>query len=130
VPHILHALSDDKSLSIFDWVIREDVRSKIIIKRLKLTPKQYYSRLSALMNSGVIEKTNGKYRLTSLGGVVHEALQLIESGVNYYWKLKAIDSIAAGLSDQERNKIVERLIDKQELRELVLRKLKQDRSKE
>jgi hypothetical protein len=65
-----------------------------------------------------------------LGGVVHEALQLIESGVNYYWKLKAIDSIAAGFSDQERNKIVERLIDKQELRELVLRKLQQDLSKE
>jgi predicted transcriptional regulator len=68
VPHIINALSDDKSLSIFDWVIREDGRSKIIIKRLKLTPKQYYSRLSVLKNSGVIEKTNGKYRLTSLGG--------------------------------------------------------------
>ena len=124
---VLDALSDDKSLIIFDWVIGDGGRTKTIIERLKLTPKQFYSRLSALMDSGLIERKNGKYVLTSLGGV-HESLQLIKSGVEYYWKLKAIDSIKPGFSEQERSKIVEQLIDKQELRELILRKLQRDQS--
>jgi predicted transcriptional regulator len=128
VPQILQALSDDKSLIIFDWVIRDGVRSKNIIERLKFTPKQFYSRLSALVDSGLIERKNKKYLLTSLGGLVYEALKIIESGVEYYWKLKAIDSIKPEFSEQEREKIIGQLIDKQEIRELILRKLQRDQS--
>jgi hypothetical protein len=76
----------------------------------------------------VVERKNGKYSLTSLG-VVHEGLKLIESGVNYYWSLKAIDSIRPEFSEEAWNKIIEQLIDKQEIRELVIRKLREGRSK-
>jgi hypothetical protein len=129
LPQILRALSDDKSSLIFDLAIHGGLKKEIIIKRLKITRKQYYSRLSALTDSGLIERKNGEYIFTSLGGVVHEALQLIKSGVSYYWSLKAVDSFKLGFSEQERGKIIEQLIDKQELRDLLIKKLKEDQPK-
>jgi predicted transcriptional regulator len=127
IQKILDALADHNALLIFYLIASEGIlRSNTAIKELKITPKQYYSKLSALTKSGIVEKENGKYSLTSFGIVVHEALQLIESGVNYYWKLKAIDSIKPEFSENERNKIIEQLIDKRELRELVMRKFKED----
>jgi DNA-binding HxlR family transcriptional regulator len=129
MPEILDALADHDTLLLFYLIASEGIlTSNTAIKELKITPKQYYSKLSSLTKSGIVEKENGKYSLTSLGIVVHEALQLIESGVNYYWKLKAIDSLRVGFSAEERNKIIEQLIDKRELSELVIRKFKEDRS--
>jgi len=127
---ILDVLADHNTLLVFYLIASEGIlRSNIAMKELKITPKQYYTKLSTLTKSGIVEKKNRKYLLTSFGIVVHEALQLIESGVNYYWKLKAIDSLRVGFSEEERNKIIEQLIDKRELRELVIRKFKEDQSR-
>ena len=77
--------------------------------------------MSALRKSGLVEKINGTYFLTSFGEVVHEARQLIESAIMDYWKFKAIDVIWFELPKKERNKIIEVLIDSQEIRELLSR---------
>jgi predicted transcriptional regulator len=84
---------------------------KRIINILGLTPKQYHSRISALTKSGMVEKNNGKYFLTSFGKVVHEARQLIGSAIKDYWKFKAIDAIWFEIPKKEQNKIIESLID-------------------
>ena len=119
---VLNALSNDKSLALFDAIALEGGDSQNIMKRSKLTSKQYYLRISALVKSGLVEKRNGKYYLTSFGEVALEARQLIGSGIKDYWKLKAINSIGLELPRQERNQIIEALIDKQEIKELLLRR--------
>jgi predicted transcriptional regulator len=119
---VLNALSNDKSLALFDAIALEAGDSENIMKRSKLTSKQYYLRISALVKSGLVEKRNGKYYLTSFGEVALEARQLIGSGIKDYWKLKAINSIGLELPRQERNQIIEALIDKQEIKELLLRR--------
>jgi hypothetical protein len=91
--------------------------------KLGLTRKQYYSRMSALTNAGLILRSNGQYSLTSFGKVVYEAQLLIEMAKQNYWKLRAIDSVefsARGLSLEERSKIIETLIVEDDLKEILL----------
>jgi hypothetical protein len=53
--------------------------------------------------------------------VVHEARQLIESGVGQYWQLKAINAIRFELPKKDRNETIEVLIGDQVIRELLFR---------
>ena len=119
---VLNALANDKSLALFDTIALEAGDSENIMKRSKLNRKGYYSRISALIKSSLVEKRNGKYYLTSFGEVALEARQLIGSAIKEYWRLKAINSIGLELPQQERSQIIEALIDKKEIKELLLKR--------
>jgi predicted transcriptional regulator len=118
---VINALFQEKFFVVFDLIAIEGGDRKRIINSLGLTPKQYHSRISALRKSGLVEKINEKYFLTSFGKVVHEARQLIESAIKDYWKFKAIDAIWFELPKKERNKIIDSLIDNEDIRELLFR---------
>src|SRR6266516_3828493 len=93
VSETLTAISDDKSLVLFNTIALSSGNTDILISKLGLTRKQYYSRMYALTNAGLITRSNGKYSLTSFGKIVYEAQILIGKAKQNYWKLKAIDSI-------------------------------------
>ena len=78
VSDVLSAISDDKSLVLFNTIALASGDSSILISRLDLTRKQYYSRMSDLINAGLIRRKNGKYYVTSLGKVVYKAQELME----------------------------------------------------
>ena len=118
---IINALSSGNSLVVFDLIAVEGGDKKSIINSLRLSPKQYNSAISALRKSGLVEKINGKYIITSFGEVVQKARQLIETGVREYWQLKAIDAIWLELPKKERNETIEAVICDQEIRELLFR---------
>jgi predicted transcriptional regulator len=86
---VINALFQEKFFVVFDLIAVEGGDRKQIINSLGLTPKQYHSRISALRKSGLVEKINEKYFLTSFGKVVHEARQLIESAIKDYWKFES-----------------------------------------
>src|SRR5712691_258785 len=117
---VLKALSNDKSLDLLDTIALESGDRNVIMKNLKLTRRQYYSRISGLIKSGLIEKHYGKYFLTSFGNIVWEARKLIALGVENYWKLKAIDAIRRELPEHELAKTIEGFIDEPKIRELLL----------
>ena len=108
----LKALSDDKSLILFNMVALTLARNTAdVMNRLGLTRKQYYSRMNALINAGLVMKKSSKYFLTSFGKVVYESHMLIGHAIENYWKLKAIDSIETSLLDhdisaEERKRII------------------------
>jgi hypothetical protein len=131
---ILKALSDDKSLDLFKIIASapnavysidsgELINTQLLISRVKLTRKQYYSRISTLISSGLVKRSNGKYLLTSLGKVVYSVNVLIDQAILDHWKLKAIDALetksSSGILDEEREKIVNMLIDNHELKGLL-----------
>jgi hypothetical protein len=133
---ILRALSDDKSLDLFEIIASASARDTIystdngelintqqLLSKVKLTRKQYYSRISTLISSGLIKRSNGKYLLTSLGKVAYCAKALIDQAINDHWKLKAIDAIETKSSPrilaEEREKIVDMLIDNNELKGIL-----------
>jgi hypothetical protein len=87
---ILRSISDDKALTIFNTIALSNGSAPTAISRLKLTRKQYYSRMSAMTNAGIITRRNGKFFLTSFGKVVYQALILIGKAQQNCWKLKAV----------------------------------------
>lgn len=93
------------------------------ILNLKLTRKQYYSRLHNLIICGLIQKTNGMYRLTSFGRIIFDWHLVIRDTIaKEYWKLRAIDMLgSSGIPDSERSKVVDTLIDNDKLKQFLNR---------
>ena len=93
VANILKKISDDKTLTLFNSIAVSNGDKYIHLRKMSLTPKQYYSRLSGLMSAGLIRRKNGKYSLSLIGKIVYDVQINIGKALSYYWKLKAIESI-------------------------------------
>ena len=121
VSDTLGAISNEKSLVLFNTIALAGGDSSILVKRLNLTRKQYYSRMSDLTNAGLILRKNGMYFLTSFGKVVYEAQDLIGKAVQHLSKLKAIDSIeSAEFPASELSKVIDTLIENSEIKEILI----------
>ncbi|MDQ3837649.1 MAG: hypothetical protein M3297_00090, partial [Thermoproteota archaeon] len=88
--HILKRISDEKALTLFNNIATSDADRSFVLK-YDLTSKQFYRRISGLMDAGLIRRYKGKYSLTSLGKLVYDSLMLISKALTYYGKLKAIE---------------------------------------
>ena len=123
IANIFSAIADDKSLVLFNTIAIAGGASDILITRLGVTRKQYYSRISALMETGLISRKDRQYMLTSLGKIVYDAQLMIGRATNTYWKLKAIDSIETehSLPGDERNRIINTLIDNQDIAKILVK---------
>ena len=124
---VFNAISDKKSLDLFKSIVMAKAGdTDIYRKKIKLTRKQYYSRMSRMIKVGLIKRKNRKYFLTSLGKVVYEAESMIESALNDYWKLKALDSLKGDglnmeLPTEEHSKILDTLIANQNIKQILLK---------
>jgi predicted transcriptional regulator len=117
----LSAISDDKSLVLFNTIALASGDSSILISRLNLTRKQYYSRMFDLINAGLVRRINGRYFVTSFGKVVYKAQELIGMAVQYSSKLKAIDSVESPkFPAAELSKIIDTLIGNSEIKEILV----------
>jgi predicted transcriptional regulator len=91
---------------------------------MKLTTKQYYSRIAALTKVDLIKKSKGRYSLTVLGKIVYDALLNIGRALNNYWKLKALESIRTSsfgqLPREEFIRLVDTLIDNHQIKSIIL----------
>jgi hypothetical protein len=126
VVDILRTISDKKALALFETIALVKPSSDILIDKTQLTRKQYYSRMSNLMKSGLVKRKSRKYTLTSFGKVVYDIHIIIEKVItNYYWKLKAFDLVEvtnSSLSKEEHNKILDALIDNENIKQLIISK--------
>ena len=121
---ILGAISDNRASNILKNIASADSNSDILITELKLTRKQYYSRMSVLLKAGLVKRQRGRYLLTAFGKVIYSAQMSleakIESALNNYWKLKAIDSLEMP-SMEENDKVISMLIDNQEIKDILIK---------
>jgi hypothetical protein len=143
VVSVLSAVSNNKSLSLFNTIAVANVsnpasaaddgpsqqqqpRAEILISRMNLTRKQYYSRINRLREAGLIQRKGARFVLTSLGKVVYETHKTIGFAIHNQWKLQAIDSLdtslsAEGMPIEERRKLVKALIgDHEVIKEILL----------
>jgi DNA-binding Lrp family transcriptional regulator len=101
-----------------------DTSSSVIMARLGLTPRQYHSRMKKLMDGGLIDRIDGRYRVTFIGIVFFTWYGKTETVIEYYWKLKTIDSIIGisvgekKLPVRELKRIIEALIQNQEMKNI------------
>ena len=133
VETVISAISDNKSLSLFNIIAIMSSHAsdgqpnrEILISRLNLTRKQYYTRISQFRDAGLITKKRARFVLTSLGRVVYETQKTIGVAIQNRWKLEAIDSIqtsqlANRMPTEERQKLINTLVgDCDEIRDILL----------
>ena len=118
---VFESLSDNLSLGLFRTIAQDSISSVILRSRVKSTRKQYYSRLSKMMNAGLVKRNNGKLVLTAFGKIVYRVQETVENASNNQWKLRATDSIELSdeLPAEERRQLIESLIDNKQLREIL-----------
>src|SRR5207244_11860191 len=83
---VLSAIADAKSLLIFQSIAPGFVESDDLLKKANLSRKQYYSRISAIMDACLVTRKNKKYCLMSLGKIVYGLLKKTQNAINNYWK--------------------------------------------
>ena len=120
---ILSTISERKGSDIFKSIATMTTNTDVLITKLKLTRKQYYSRMSNLVKLGLVKRQNGRYLLTSFGKVIYGSYMSLEgridAALDSYWKLKAIDSLELP-STEERNKVISILLDNPDIGNALL----------
>src|SRR6476620_10578918 len=119
---VLHSISDSKSLDLFCFIAKGSVESEVLKQSKGLSKKQYYLRTKQLLKQGLIQRNKGSFSLTCLGAIVYHAQLVIETGINNYWKLKAIDSIqsSVGIEEYERIKLIKTIIDDARIESILI----------
>jgi len=123
---VINLISEDKSLLIFKTIFLASGDSSVNLRtHLNLTKKQYYSRISRLTKAGLVNRQKGRYFVTAFGKVIYDAQRLLGSAVKNYWKLKALDSLAANdkVPKEERSKIIDLMISNPQIKEILLSNL-------
>lgn len=121
VPHrpktlvdIFRSLRDEKSMRLFLN------QGNGFTGRQHMTRKQYYSRLSRLVENGLVMKiSGGKYEYTSTGKTISIAVSLIQKAVNQSTRLQAYDV----LKQSEENIPLPALINDPEIVDIIQKNL-------
>jgi hypothetical protein len=125
ITSILKKTSDDKGLALFNRIaVSTDNDGLIPLREMNLSAKQYYSRISGLVNAGLIKRNKGRYFLTLLGKVVYDSHKTIGKTLAYYWKLKAIESIEtanSGLPNEDTAQMINALIDNHQIKGILMK---------
>ncbi|HEY6883799.1 MAG TPA: hypothetical protein VI278_07160 [Nitrososphaeraceae archaeon] len=126
VVDILGTISDARALAVYKTIASEKANSNLLITKMQLTRKQYYSRISRLIKTGLVKRENGRYTLTSFGKVIYDIQITIEVALENFWKLKAIDSLQATdstLSKEEQTRVLDVLIQNDKIKEVIFAKM-------
>ncbi len=103
----ISSITDDSSLSIIEAIkANHDARTPVLLTRLKISRKQYYSRITRLLKAGIVSKKQGQYRLTSFGIIFVHAVDIMNDAAQNKWRLDALDCAPP----EYRGKILEALI--------------------
>ena len=125
VTDILESISDEKALGLFKTIALTKPDSDILITKTQLSRKQYYSRMSVLMRSGLVKRNKGRYALTAFGKVVYDIEITIEIALENLWKLRAVDlvQVEEALSKEEQTRILDTLIDSAKIKDVLLARI-------
>ena len=122
---ILKRTSDEKTLTLFNRIATSEEHRSLLLRKSNLTAKQYYGRISGLMDAGLIKRRNGKYSLTLLGKVVYDSHMILGKGLSYYSRLKAIESIemsyGTALPKKELAQLINALIDSPQIKDMIVK---------
>jgi hypothetical protein len=121
---VLKKISDDKTLTLFNIIAGVDGDKNIPLKELGLTTKQYHTRISGLLDAGLIKRHKGKYFLTLLGKIVYDTQMTIGKTLTYHWKLKGIESIEASNNPEwELAQLISALIDNRQIKNILMKSI-------
>jgi predicted transcriptional regulator len=82
---ILKKISENKAHVLFNNLATSNNNGRFIppLKEMNLSTKQYYSRLSGLLEAGLIKRHKSTYSLTLLGKVVYDSQMIIGEALSH-----------------------------------------------
>jgi hypothetical protein len=121
----LDAICDLKSLRLFEAIYVKGLDSEDLSVQLKLSRKEFYSRMSRLIKLGMVKRKNKKHFLTAFGKIVYDGHMTIKKAAENDYKLRAIDSmdLSTDITKYERNKMIDSLLDDKKIKEILMRDL-------
>ncbi len=134
---LLKILSDRSSMEIFQHLARSyDSKNfdgiSVPITKTSMTRRQYYKRMAEMIKIGlVIRHNNGKYSLSSFGILLHFHLRAIDTIIDHFWKIQAVDAMKNAVSSKKLNKdefqkTVEELIGDEVIKRILLEETNQN----
>jgi hypothetical protein len=93
VAGVFESLSDNISVGLFTAIAHERINSVVLRNKVKISRKQYYSRLSKMVDAGLIKRSDSKLIPTAFGRIVYQVQRTIEEASTNLWRLRAIDSL-------------------------------------
>jgi predicted transcriptional regulator len=77
------ALSEEKAIALFKAIaFSENDYSNMLITKLRLTRRQYYSIMKKLMDADLIRRISDKHSLTSLDKIILTMLEKLKQRLN------------------------------------------------
>ena len=118
---VLDVLSDRISVDIFSTIAEKVYTSENIRQLLGVSAKQYYTRQSYLMKTGLIERRHSVFTLTSFGQLAYRALLIIASACRQSSELMMIDAVksTAGIPSKEQKDLIDKLIIDPRIKKLI-----------
>ena len=109
---VLGVLSDRISVDIFNAIAEKVTTSDNIIQLLGVSSKQYYTRYSDLLKTGLIKRRHSVLTLTCFGRLIYHALLIIATACRHSSELIMIDAVksTAGIPDNEQKDLIDKLI--------------------
>jgi len=105
VINIISSLDSEDSIKILLACEKGIEKSTEIIKKLGLTQKRYYVRLTKLIESGLVEKDQSSYRLTVLGRFCLKIVEALMKIAEQKDKLELADKMRKLLEDNKSNSL-------------------------
>jgi hypothetical protein len=121
VADIFESLSDEQSFMLFTTIAIGGINSVELRRKVSLSRKQYYSRISRMIRVGLIKRRSGKLVVTAFGRIVFKSQKIVEDANKNQWKLKVLDSIDVSneLPREERIKLLDSLFENTRLKEIL-----------
>jgi hypothetical protein len=109
---VLDVLSDRISIDIFNAIAEKVTTSDNIIQLLGISAKQFYTRHSDLLKTGLIKRRNSVLILTSFGRLIYHSLLIIATACRHSSELIMVDAVksTAGIPDNEQSDLIDKLI--------------------
>ncbi|HEY7109336.1 MAG TPA: hypothetical protein VH415_07915 [Nitrososphaeraceae archaeon] len=79
---VLEAICDPQALTLLRHLVSKSEDSKTLFGHVRLTRKQFYSRVSNLIKAGLVRRSGPKYAATLLGRIICEATFILHIAIN------------------------------------------------
>ena len=120
-PQVLEVLSDRISVDIFNAIAEKVTTSGNIIQLLEISAKQFYTRHSDLLKTGLIRRRNNVLILTSFGRLIYHSLLIIATACRHSSELIMVDAVKStpGIPYNEQKDLIEKLIHDPSIKKLL-----------
>ena len=109
---VLEVLSDRTSVDIFNAIAENVTTSDNIIQLLDISAKQFYTRHSDLLKTGLIRRRNNVLIVTSFGRLIYHSLLIIATACRHSSELMMVDAVKStgAIPDNEQKDLIDKLI--------------------